>query len=65
MVNGLNIDEKEFLKLPQKERDKIIFRNTEELKTMVSGFKFHQKVQYAMMSLLLAATVGGKVAGFL
>lgn len=55
MVNGLCIEEKEFLALPQKKQNLVLYQNTEELKKLVLGYKFHQKIQY----VLIAAILGG------
>ena len=50
MSNGLLINEKEFMALPQKQQMCLLYQN--QLKTMelIAGYKFYQKV---------SATIGG------
>jgi len=55
MSNGITICLDEFERLPSKKQMKCIFENTEILKTSVARFRFHQKVQYALMSFLVFA----------
>lgn len=50
--NGLNIDEKEFMKMKPKEQMCVLYRNTMTTMGLVKRFKFHQKVQYMIIGLL-------------
>ena len=52
MVNGLSINEHEFVQLPTKEQLTILYHNTEILKSMVGKYKFNQKIQYIWLTLL-------------
>mgnify|MGYP001619606319 CR=1 FL=1 len=65
MSSGIEIDEKEFLKLPQKERDKIIFRNTEELKVMVQGYKSELKMHRVAFGITFILIGAGKFIGLI
>ena len=60
MSDGLSIDLSEFRKLPTNQQRGVLFQNTEQIKTLIAGFKFHQKVQYILISLLFLL-VGGKI----
>ena len=53
MNNGLCIDEKEFLSLPQKKQMCVLFQNTEELKRLIKGYKFWQKLSTIIGSVLV------------
>lgn len=57
MVNGLNIEGKEFDKLPIKQQLRILYDNTEELKYLIKGFKFQQKIQWSAIGILFI--IGG------
>lgn len=46
-MDGLEIDQKQILGLPQKKQIAIILSNTEELKGLVRGYKLQQKLQWA------------------
>lgn len=65
MTNGLNIDIGAFKKLPTKQQMVILYENTEELKSMISGYKFHQKVQYLWLGALSALVGVGKYLGII
>ncbi len=65
MINGLSIDEKSFKSLPQKEQLLILYQNTEELKNMISGYKFQMKLQYVWLGVLSILLGAGKYLGFI
>ena len=52
MINGINITKEHFIKLKQSEQLGILYENTEELKTMIKGYKFDQKIQYSLIAFL-------------
>jgi len=52
--DGITISEKNFMKLSAAERDRVIFKNTEELKDLIYRYKFHQKIQYGTIGVLIA-----------
>lgn len=54
-MNGLDIDEKQFMKLKPAERDLLIYKNLRQYTEANNKSKFHLKVQYAWLSLLTAA----------
>jgi hypothetical protein len=71
-LNELTISEAQFNKLPMKQQNKIIFKNTEQLKTMINNYnnilddyKFHQRIQYAMLAVLASVLGIGKFLGFM
>lgn len=49
MSEGLNITVREFQILPVKKQNTILFENTEQLKQMVQGYKYQQKIQWAVI----------------
>lgn len=51
--NGLCIDEKEFLSLPQKKQMCVLFQNTEELKRLIKGYKLYYRVTTIIGSVLV------------
>jgi hypothetical protein len=53
MVNGLCIDEKEFMSMPPKRQMCVLFQNTEELKFLIKGYKFWQKISTVIGSVLV------------
>lgn len=61
-MNGLNINMEEFKRLPQKQQLALVFENTEVLKSMVSSYKFNQKIQYTWLFVL---TIGLGLSKFL
>lgn len=65
MTNGLSINKEEFLKLPIKEQNLILFENTECLKLMIRGYKFQMKLQYLWLGLLTILMGMGKYLSFL
>ena len=52
MTNGICITKEHFVKLKQGEQLGILYENTEELKNMIKGYKFDQKVQYSLIGFL-------------
>ena len=62
-MNGLKIESTDFDKLPQKQQLRVLYDNTEELKDMVSGFKFQQKLQWAAIAILFILTGFSKYLG--
>jgi len=53
-MNGLNLTEQEFLSLPIKQQNVILFQNVQEIKKLVGGWKFRQKLVLAWLSSLTA-----------
>ena len=53
MPNGLKINETEFMSLPQRKQLCILFQNTEELKMLIKGYKFYQKISTVIGSVLV------------
>lgn len=53
MSNGLILDLKQFNQLPTKEKFSCLYENQVETLNLVKGYKFHQKVQYILISLLI------------
>ena len=51
-MNGLVIDEKEFMCLNSKKQMCVLYQNQVTTLKLVQGYKFHQKVQYVIMSLI-------------
>lgn len=58
---GLIINENEFLSMPQKERDCLLYRNQlatfdklDTIQKLLEGYKFNQKVQYAWLATITA-----------
>lgn len=53
---GLDISEESFRKLPAKEQNTIIFKNTQEMKSQLNNhmqsFKFHKKITYTTLSFI-------------
>ena len=61
-MNGLSIDEREFTDLTAKQQMTILYKNTEELKEMVRGYKLQQKLQWYAIGFI--AVLGGVVQYF-
>ena len=59
-MDEITIDLNQFKKLPTSQQRAVLFRNTEQIKLMVSNFRFHQKVQYTAITLLFIL-IGGKI----
>lgn len=55
MTEGLQLNMREFEKLPNKEQHAILYQNIEEIKGLVMGYKFNQKIQYAWLTVLTIA----------
>lgn len=62
-LNGLDISENQFLKLPTRQQNVILYKNLRQIRISVQGYKFHQKVQYAWLSALTIAVGLGKFMG--
>jgi len=54
MVNGLGITEDDFMKLPIKQQNAVLFQNVQEIKRMLSGWKFKQKLVIVWLSSITA-----------
>jgi len=52
--NGLSIDEREFMCLPPKRQMCVLYQNQVATLELVKGYKFHQKIQYILISACLA-----------
>lgn len=57
MIDGLSISEEEFLALPQKRQMCVLFQNTEELKILIKGYKFWQKLSTIVGSVLIMGII--------
>ena len=57
MVNGLSISEDEFIHLKQKEQNLILFRNINDIKKVMIGYKIYYKIT-AMVGSVLAVGMG-------
>jgi len=57
MSNGLHLDEKEFMSLPQKRKMGLLYKNQVETLTLIKSYKFHQKIQYSGMGLMAAGII--------
>ena len=53
-MNGLSLTENEFLELPIKQQNVVLFQNVQEIKRLVSGWKFKQKLVLAWLSSITA-----------
>lgn len=53
MSNGLLISEEEFLSLPSKKQNLVLYQNQVKTMNLIKGYKFHQKVLYIMLTILL------------
>ncbi len=49
---GLDIDEKQFQQLSTRQQLLVIFRNTQDVKAETSSMRFHQKVQYVLITCI-------------
>lgn len=54
-MNGLTIQEKDFLKMSEVEQHTVLFRNTEEIKYRLNSYKVRSMIQYG----LIGACLGG------
>ena len=57
MVNGLSIVEDDFMKMKQKEQNLVLFRNINDIKSSMKGYKFYYKVTAAIGSMLIFGMV--------
>lgn len=56
-MNGLYITEVEFKCMKVKDQLYLLFKNTEDTKDYMEKSKFHRKVQYLIMTALMAGMV--------
>ena len=54
MVNGIGISESDFLDLPIKKQNAVLFQNVQEIKFLVSGWRFRQKLVISWLGGLTA-----------
>ena len=54
MVNGIGISESDFLDLPIKKQNAVLFQNVQEIKVLVGGWRFRQKLVISWLSGLTA-----------
>ena len=54
---GLRISSDEFLKLPQKEKWKVMYENQVSTLDLVGGYKFHQKIHYVWLTALTGLAI--------
>jgi hypothetical protein len=52
--SGLNIDESEFMSLPQKKQLCLLYKNQRQVLELLQSYKFAQKIQYVLLSAALA-----------
>ena len=52
MVNGLSIAEDDFMKMKSKEQNLILFRNINDIRKTMKGYKFYYKITAAIGSIL-------------
>lgn len=64
-MNGLSIANKEFESLPIKQQVSLLYQNTEDIKEMLIGFKFQQKIQWVAIGILFIIAGFGKYLGVL
>ena len=55
MMNGLSLNLSEFEALPSKQKLSCLYENQCTTLNLIRGYKFHQKVQYFIMSIFGAA----------
>ncbi len=72
MEDGLTMNLAEFRALPQKAKLDCLFQNQvqqfrrfDQIERRIIGNKFHQKIQYAWLSILTAFAGVGKFLGFI
>ena len=53
-MNGISLTEKEFLSLPIKQQNAVLFQNVQEIKFLVGGWKFRQKLVLSWLGGLTA-----------
>lgn len=71
-LGDLTISEAQFNKMPIRQQNKVIFKNTEQLKSMINNyndrldnFTFHQRIQYVSLVALASILGVGKFLGFM
>lgn len=64
-MTGLNINLREFERLPAKKQMSLLFENTEQLKFMVASYKTELKVHRWGFGIVLFLITGGKIIGFI
>jgi hypothetical protein len=52
-INGLEITEEEFCNMKQKDQNLILFRNINEIKKSINGYKFYYKLTSVVGSVLI------------
>ena len=52
MNNGLDITEEQFMKLSNKERDLMVFRNIVHVRKKFKDYHVHKKIQYVWLVVL-------------
>ena len=57
MTNGLSISETEFVKLKQKDQNLILFRNINEIKKAIGGYKLYYKITAIIGSILIGGMI--------
>lgn len=50
MFDGLNVTRDQFLDLPKKQKDLVIFDNVTHIKNSLENYKVHRKIQYVWLS---------------
>ena len=53
-MNGISLTESEFLALPIKQQNTVLFQNVQEIKVLVSGWKFRQKLVISWLASITA-----------
>jgi len=56
-TNGLMIDEEEFMALPAKRQMCVLYQNQVLTLKLIQGYRFNQKVQYVILTALVAGAV--------
>lgn len=64
-MDGLRIDLGEFEKLRIPQKLTILYQNTNDLKEMIKGYKFNQKIHYIWLTVLTLAVGIGKWLGII
>lgn len=63
MGQGLSINKEEFLEMPLKRQNLVLFENTEILIKMIKGYNFELWTHRVAIVLLFIAAGIGKIAG--
>jgi len=56
-MNGLTISKEEFRALPSARKEEVIYDNLVYIRKVVTKWRFHLKIQYALISALGAAVL--------